>query len=81
MASNWKLAFKGRSRGKAFIVAAIGVNAVGLANLELGTVQIAGNAVAAGVVLTASLGCLIVSLFHPIKELKQEEKEEETGRV
>jgi hypothetical protein len=81
MASNCKLAFKGKGRGKAFIAVAIGFNALGLANLELGTVQIAGNTVAAGALLTASLGCLVVSLFHPIKELKQTEKEEETGQV
>jgi len=76
-----KLLLREKSKGKAFIAVAIGVNALGLANLELGTVQIAGNTAAAGIVLTASLGCLLVSLIHPIRELKQTEKEEETGQV
>jgi hypothetical protein len=71
-----KIAFKSKSQGKAFTVFAIGFNTVGLANLELGVVQIPGNVPAAGALLTVSLGCLVASLFYPFKELQQKEKEE-----
>ena len=66
-----------RSRGTAFAAFGIGFSAIGLANLELGFVQIPGNAPAAGALLAVSLGCLLTSLFHPFKELGQEEKEKE----